>query len=111
MGRLDHRRRSTIESYLRVRTLLATRALMARGDRRALEIIAPDVTSPEEWPAILLDSVAGRRQIEALLANPDWRVVFADRTGAVFVSHQLADRLALPKASVAPIFADANHAD
>jgi hypothetical protein len=104
-GRLEHRQRSTIRSYLRARTLLGVRALMARRDREVLEIIAPGATSPAEWPAILLDSVGGRFQIEALLANPEWRVVFADRTGAVFVSRELADRLALPKASVAPIFA------
>jgi hypothetical protein len=103
-GRLEHRRRSTIVRFQSVKALLADRDAMARGDRRMLEVIAPDATSPEEWPAIILDPLWAGPQIIGLLANPEWRIVFADRTGAVFVSRRLADRLALPKVSSAPLF-------
>jgi hypothetical protein len=102
-GRFEHPRRSTLEGYLRVRNLLADRAAMARGDRSLLAVIAPDARSEEEWPAILLDALRAGPQIVGLLRNPDWRLVYADRTGTVFLSRRLAERLGLPAASLAPL--------
>jgi hypothetical protein len=103
-GRLEHRRRSTIVGFMDVKERLADRAAMARADRSMLAVIAPEATSPEEWPAIILDPQWAGPQITGLLANPEWRIVFADRTGAVFVSRRLADQLALPAASLAPLY-------
>jgi hypothetical protein len=103
-GRLEHPELGTILNFRRVKELLADQDAMARGDRAMLDVIAPDARSPEDWPAILLDSSCCGPQIRGLLRNRDWRIVFADRTGAVFLSQPLAERLALPRASLAPLF-------
>ena len=102
-GRAGMTRRATLEAHLRVKALLADRAAMARGDRSLLELIAPGETSEEQWPAIVLDRMRAGPQIVGRLANPDWRRVFADRSGTVFPSRVLADRLGLPAASPAPL--------
>ncbi len=110
-GRLEHPRRSTIEGYEQVYNQLADKPAMAAGDRSFLEIIAPGARSQDEWPAIVLDRELSARQISGMLENPDWRPVFIDRTGAVFLSRSIADRLGLPPASLAPIFAPRDYRD
>jgi hypothetical protein len=108
--RFEHPRRSTLDGFRRAKALLADDAAMARGDRGVVEVIAPDARSPDDWPAIVLDAQFSGPQILGLLRNAEWRVVFADRTGAVFVSRSLADKLGLPRAALDPLFAPAGGA-
>jgi hypothetical protein len=52
-----------------------------------------------ELPVIILDSRGSRFQINALVQTPGWRLVFADRAGAVFLTTEQADKLELPAVS------------
>lgn len=57
-----------------------------------------------ELPAVLLDSRYSRRQINGLMQTPGWRLVYADTTGAVFVTDEVADSLKLPPADPTAFF-------
>ena len=56
-----------------------------------------------ELPAVLFDSRYTRPAINGLLQSPDWRLVFADPSGCVFLPIPVADRLRLPAVSPAPM--------
>ncbi|MCA9019398.1 MAG: hypothetical protein KDA74_04605 [Planctomycetaceae bacterium] len=56
-----------------------------------------------QLPAIILDSRFSRNEINGLLNNPQWRLVFADQTAAVFLDQKTADRLELPIADPTPL--------
>ena len=56
-----------------------------------------------QLPAIILDSRFSRNEINGLLNNPQWRLVFADPVAAVFLDQKTADRLALPLADPTPL--------
>jgi hypothetical protein len=76
-------------------------ALMQVGDPtlpRALSF-----ASGGEIPVVILDSRGMRTQINALLQTPGWRLVFADRSAAVFLTDDQADKLSLPRADHEPL--------
>ena len=54
-------------------------------------------------PVVLLDSRFSRMYIAAMLSFPNWRLVYADKTGAVFLETAIAERLKLPAASIQPL--------
>lgn len=56
-----------------------------------------------ELPVVILDSRGSRAQINGLFQTPGWRLVFADRAAAVFLSNAQADRLSLPLVSPEPL--------
>ncbi|WP_417392795.1 hypothetical protein [Gimesia sp.] len=56
-----------------------------------------------QLPAIILDSRYSRNEINGLLNNPQWRLVFADQTAAVFLDQKTADRLKLTVADPTPL--------
>lgn len=58
---------------------------------------------PEGLPVVILDSRTSRFPISGLLNSPSWRLVFADSTGAVFLSSAKADELKLPMADPEPL--------
>ncbi|MBS0267125.1 MAG: hypothetical protein JSS02_34685 [Planctomycetes bacterium] len=60
-------------------------------------------TGNQEMPAVILDSRGSRPYINALLQTPGWRLVFADRAAAVFLSDAQADDLHLPPANPEPL--------
>lgn len=58
---------------------------------------------PGDLPVVILDSRTSRMAIGGLLNSPNWRLVFADSAGAVFLSKTKADQLNLPIADPAPL--------
>jgi hypothetical protein len=56
-----------------------------------------------ELPVVILDSRMSRGQINGMFATPGWRLVFADRTAAVFLPNSVADKLSLPLADPQPL--------
>jgi hypothetical protein len=79
---------------------IAVQNMMVRGDPEWQTILA---TSAGEIPVVILDSRGSRLQIAALLQTPGWRLVFADRSAAVFLTDAQADRLNLPPVSYEPL--------
>lgn len=71
---------------------------MATGSARWLSRYAED-----DLPVVILDSRFSRPSINGLLQTPSWRLVFADRTAAVFLPVGLADKLNLPPANPQPL--------
>ncbi len=57
-----------------------------------------------ELPVVILDSRTARASINGMLMTPGWRMVFADRSAAVFLPNERADRLRLPLADPTPLF-------
>ncbi|MDA0835136.1 MAG: hypothetical protein O2955_15040 [Planctomycetota bacterium] len=68
-------------------------------------------TQTGEMPAVLLDSRYSRMQINGLLQTPGWRLVFADTSGAVFVTDDIAESLSLPSVDPRPLFHPPNLVD
>ncbi|HVW01066.1 MAG TPA: hypothetical protein VHB77_12025 [Planctomycetaceae bacterium] len=86
-ARLEVSTRQTFEKYEEIQRL------MAKGDRRWGEIArAPD----GKLPAVLLDSRNSLALANGLLQQPEWRLVYADPTGGVFIETRLAQELNLP---------------
>ena len=56
-----------------------------------------------ELPVVILDSRTSRAPINGMLQTAGWRMVFADRAGAVFLPNERADRLGLPFADPTPL--------
>jgi hypothetical protein len=54
-------------------------------------------------PVVILDSRTSREPINGMLQTPDWRLVFADRTAAVFLPDSTADKLKLPPVQPTPL--------
>lgn len=54
-------------------------------------------------PAIMLDTRKSRRAIMGVAATPGWRLVFADKSVAVFFEEGVAERLKLPLANPEPL--------
>lgn len=73
---------------------------MAHGDR-SWEAALRDQEG--RLPVILLDSRTSRPQINGLLTQPQWRLVFADPSCAVFLESSAAARLNLPVADYQPL--------
>lgn len=94
-GRLEVCTRFTFEVFNNI--LLR----MAHGDPSWLTLF---VNGEAEPPAVLLDSRYSRAQIAGMMATPGWRLVFADPSGAVFLDHKLADKLALPATDPRPLY-------
>jgi hypothetical protein len=92
--RLEVMTRKTFENFEALQEAIAAR------DFRWMQAIRP---ASGEDPAILLDSRYSRPIINGLLMTPGWRLVFADSTGAVFVTDAIADKLRLPAVSVEPL--------
>jgi hypothetical protein len=73
------------------------------------EILARMAASDPSWqmlfdqsvaplPAVVLDSRTSLIPLVGMMHTPGWRMVYADRTGAVFLDNAAADRLRLEKA-------------
>lgn len=73
-------------------------AAMASGSSRWLNSHRDD-----EVPVVILDSRTVRPSINGMLMTPFWRLVFADRSAAVFLPTQLAEQLKLPAADPNPL--------
>ena len=56
-----------------------------------------------ELPVVILDSRISRPAINGMLMTPGWRLVFADRSAAVFLTNERSDRLGLPTADPSPL--------
>ncbi|MEI8017124.1 MAG: hypothetical protein WCH39_02940 [Schlesneria sp.] len=56
-----------------------------------------------ELPVVILDSRISRPAINGMLMTPGWRLVFADRSAAVFLTNERADRLGLSMADPSPL--------
>ena len=57
----------------------------------------------EDLPVVILDSRTVRNSIAGLHGNPNWRLVYADPSAAVFLHKTRADKLNLPEADHAPL--------
>lgn len=73
-------------------------AAMAAGDP-----IWQTVFRDGELPVVILDSRNSRSSINGMLQFPSWRLVFADKTAAVFVHQEVAARLSLPTVDPSPL--------
>lgn len=71
---------------------------MARNERSWLAQF-----SGQELPVVLLDSRTARGPINGLLQSRDWRLVFADASGAVFLPTSRAEALQLPAVDPRPL--------
>ena len=60
-------------------------------------------SSGGEMPVVILDSRGSRFQINAMIQTPSWRLVFADRSAAVFLTAAQADKLELPAVDSEPL--------
>lgn len=94
-ARLEVCTRKTFELYNSIMEVMAT------NDTRWQKIFQKEGA---ELPAIILDSRTARKQINVLAQTPGWRLVFADRTAAVFLSDEQADKLSLRKADIRPLW-------
>ncbi len=94
-GRLEVCSRNTFEIFNRIL------AAMERADPGWTEIFK---TNGGELPVVILDSRIVRSQINGMLLTPGWRLVFADRTAAVFLDNERADKLSLPAVDPQPLF-------
>jgi len=56
-----------------------------------------------ELPVVILDSRSSRAAINGMFQSPAWRLVFADKTAAVFVTREVAARLSLPTVDPSPL--------
>lgn len=54
-------------------------------------------------PVVILDSRTSREPINGMLQTPGWRLVFADRTAAVFLQNSTAEKLKLPPVQPTPL--------
>jgi hypothetical protein len=92
-ARLEVSSRETFEKYDEIRNL------MVQGDRRWMEL----ARGPEgDLPAVLLDSWHSQQLATGLLKQAEWRVVYSDESGSVFIESRLADALQLREVPVAP---------
>ncbi|WP_397569110.1 hypothetical protein [Schlesneria sp. T3-172] len=73
-------------------------AAMAAGDP-----IWQNLFREGEPPVVILDSRSSRPAINGMLQNPTWRLVFADKTAAVFLHIDTATRLSLPPVDPSPL--------
>jgi len=93
-GRLEVCSRNTFEIYNRILGAMAVA-------NPAWEKIFDE--NGGEVPVIILDSRGSRPQINGMLLTPGWRLVFADRSAAVFLTDQKADELSLSRADPHPL--------
>jgi hypothetical protein len=92
-ARLEVSSRETFEKYDEIRNLIV------QGDRRWTEL----ARGPEgELPAVLLDSWHSHQLATGLLKQPEWRLVYSDQSGSVFIESRLADALQLREVPIAP---------
>ena len=91
-ARLEVCTQQTFEQFNRV---LAT---MAVGDP-AWQTLFHD----GDIPVVILDSRISRPAINGMLRTPGWRLVFADRSAAVFLTNERADQLNLPFTDPTPL--------
>ena len=75
--------------------------LMAKGELEWQQLLYQ--SSGGEMPVVILDSRFSRAQINLLLITPGWRLVFADRAAAVFLTETQADNLSLAEVSPEPL--------
>lgn len=57
----------------------------------------------KDLPVVILDSRGSRSAINGMLNTPGWRLVFADRSAAVFLDNVLAEKLNLPRVDPEPL--------
>lgn len=91
-ARLEVCTRQTFQSFL------AIEDFMTHGDMSWEAIFRNS-----ELPVVILDSRNARGPLNGMLNTPTWRLVFADRTAAVFLPVRLAEKLNLPKVDVQPL--------
>jgi hypothetical protein len=75
------------------------RQLMASSDPRWAEILKTE----GRLPVVILDSRYSRAEIQGLFRMPEWRLVFADPSAAVFLDITTANRLGLSPADPTPL--------
>ena len=95
-GRLEVCTRDTFERYESILFM------MSQGDPRWQQMPGI-IDSAGRLPTVILDSRAARNEINGMFRQPDWRLVFADSVGAVFISRDLADQLGLPPVDPTPL--------
>ena len=93
-GRLEVATQQTFVEFETIGTL------MSAGDRRWMDLVRD---AEGNLPAVLLDSRSARAEIRGLAIQPDWRMVYAEPAGALFIPTALADRLELPPADFRPL--------
>jgi hypothetical protein len=93
-ARLEVCSRATFEEFNRILTA------MAQADPSWQSLF---LQNKGELPVVILDSRGPRHAINGMFFTPGWRLVFADRTAAVFLPNELADKLSLPLADPTPL--------
>lgn len=93
-GRLEVCTRQTFELYNDILDR------MARADPGWQAVFTANAG---ELPVVILDSRFSRPQIRGMAQTAGWRLVFADRSAAVFLSSDQADKLSLPEADPEPL--------
>lgn len=93
-GRLEVCTKSTFKKFDEVLRL------MAMSDPGWTQLVRDEVGS---LPAIMLDTRKSRPAIMGVAATPGWKLVFADKSVAVFFEEGVADRLKLPLADPEPL--------
>lgn len=71
------------------------RRMMSAGNQRWQSILADEKGA---LPAVVLDARFSRPEIQGMLNTPNWRLVFADRTAAVFLDAEKVKELGLSQA-------------
>lgn len=97
-GRLEVGTRATLE-----RSLSVENAWKAAAPKVGSEPPLPDGSWAElirdehgELPVVIVDTSFGKRRLQGMMRQPDWRLVFADGGAAVFLHAAAAQRLHLP---------------
>jgi hypothetical protein len=93
-GRLEVCSRQTFEAF---NAILQAMALLDRSWEAELR------DEQGRLPVVLLDSRSSRPAINGLLTQPNWRLVFADPSCAVFLETTEAERLRLPEVDYSPL--------
>lgn len=93
-GRLEVCSRKTFEHYNNILDRMA----QANPDWQAAF-----TANDGELPVVILDSRFSRPQIRGMAQTAGWRLVFADRSAAVFMSSAQADKLSLSEADPQPL--------
>ena len=91
-ARLEVCSRNTFEAYNEVLSAMAAANLGWQA------VFKPQ--TDDDLPVVILDSRYSLLQIRGMLLMKGWRLVFADKTAAVFLNDAKADKLSLPKVDV-----------
>lgn len=93
-GRLEVCTKATFKRYL------TASQLMMQGDPAWMQLVRDENGA---LPAVLLDSRFSRPLIAGMMHMPGWRLVFADKSAAVFIQEPVAEVLKLQAADPQPL--------